>query len=137
MALYVRDGVQCSMFFSLLWISVPITQMGLWIASDYFITSTIEELIMDPLKLRRLLVLLILGLVGAAAAAGCGFPAVYNFGDSNSDTGGISAALNEIQPPNGETFFGRPSGRACDGRLVIDFIGKLPKFLISVCLWRL
>ncbi|XP_022740258.1 GDSL esterase/lipase At3g27950 [Durio zibethinus] len=59
----------------------------------------------------------------------CGFPAVYNFGDSNSDTGGISAALNEILPPNGETFFGHPAGRACDGRLIIDFIAenlKLP-----------
>lgn len=55
----------------------------------------------------------------------CGFPAIYNFGDSNSDTGGISAAFTEIPPPNGETFFGHPAGRACDGRLIIDFIGKL------------
>ncbi|KAK8592970.1 hypothetical protein V6N12_045062 [Hibiscus sabdariffa] len=54
----------------------------------------------------------------------CGFPAIYNFGDSNSDTGGISAALYEILSPNGETFFGHPAGRACDGRLIIDFIGK-------------
>ncbi|XVE67933.1 hypothetical protein DITRI_Ditri09bG0027400 [Diplodiscus trichospermus] len=55
----------------------------------------------------------------------CGFPAIYNFGDSNSDTGGISAAFTEIPPPNGESFFGHPAGRACDGRLIIDFIGKL------------
>lgn len=55
----------------------------------------------------------------------CGFPAIYNFGDSNSDTGGISSAFTEIQSPNGETFFGHPAGRACDGRLIIDFIGKL------------
>ncbi|CAK9308892.1 unnamed protein product [Citrullus colocynthis] len=90
---------------------------------------------MYPLKLRRFLALLILGLVGrtvalfGAASGSCRFPAVYNFGDSNSDTGGISAALNAIQPPNGETFFGHPSGRACDGRLIIDFIAeklKLP-----------
>uniref|UniRef100_A0A9I9DP94 GDSL esterase/lipase n=1 Tax=Cucumis melo TaxID=3656 RepID=A0A9I9DP94_CUCME len=86
---------------------------------------------MNSLKLRRLWALLILGLVGrtvtlfGAAAGTCGFPAIYNFGDSNSDTGGISAALNAIQPPNGETFFGHPSGRACDGRLIIDFIGDL------------
>ncbi|XWS32765.1 hypothetical protein CRYUN_Cryun22dG0017800 [Craigia yunnanensis] len=44
----------------------------------------------------------------------CGFPVIYNFGDSNSDTGGISAAFTEIPPPNGETFFGHPAGRVCD-----------------------
>lgn len=54
----------------------------------------------------------------------CKFPALYNFGDSNSDTGGRSAALGEVPLPNGETFFGAPSGRFCDGRLIIDFIGK-------------
>lgn len=54
----------------------------------------------------------------------CKFPALYNFGDSNSDTGGRSAALGEIPPPNGETFFHKPSGRACDGRLIIDFIAE-------------
>ncbi|CAN0904299.1 GDSL esterase/lipase At5g14450 [Linum grandiflorum] len=59
----------------------------------------------------------------------CKFPAVYNFGDSNSDTGGRCAAFGEIPPPNGETFFGHPAGRACDGRLIIDFLAdrlKLP-----------
>ncbi|CAI0456104.1 unnamed protein product [Linum tenue] len=69
-------------------------------------------------------------LVGSHAdVRNCKFPAMYNFGDSNSDTGGISAALGEIPPPNGETFFGHPSGRSCDGRLIIDFIAerlKLP-----------
>lgn len=54
----------------------------------------------------------------------CSFPAIYNFGDSNSDTGGKSAAMWEINPPNGETFFGKPSGRYCNGRVVVDFIGK-------------
>ncbi|KAL5981755.1 hypothetical protein ACLOJK_015818 [Asimina triloba] len=52
----------------------------------------------------------------------CKFPAIFNFGDSNSDTGGISAAFFPIPQPNGETFFQKPAGRACDGRLVIDFI---------------
>ncbi|GAV67958.1 Lipase_GDSL domain-containing protein, partial [Cephalotus follicularis] len=83
--------------------------------------------------------LLVLGLFGQQLTAvvgdggggfgGCGFPAIYNFGDSNSDTGGISAAISEITPPNGVTFFGNFSGRACDGRLIIDFIAenlKLP-----------
>ncbi|KAM7509919.1 hypothetical protein LguiB_008794 [Lonicera macranthoides] len=55
---------------------------------------------------------------------GCDFPAIYNFGDSNSDTGGRSAAIGEVLPPNGETFFGKPSGRFCDGRLLIDLIAE-------------
>lgn len=54
----------------------------------------------------------------------CDFPAIYNFGDSNSDTGGISAAFLPIPRPYGETFFRRPSGRDSDGRLIIDFIGE-------------
>lgn len=54
----------------------------------------------------------------------CGFPAIYNFGDSNSDTGAASAAFAEVNPPNGESFYGSLSGRGCDGRLIIDFISK-------------
>ncbi|KAJ4804893.1 GDSL esterase/lipase [Rhynchospora pubera] len=51
------------------------------------------------------------------------YPAVFNFGDSNSDTGGrVASGLESISPPYGETFFGRPSGRFCDGRLIIDFL---------------
>lgn len=54
----------------------------------------------------------------------CEFPAIFNFGDSNSDTGAISAAFYPRPPPNGVTFFRDPAGRVCDGRLVIDFIGN-------------
>jgi hypothetical protein len=48
---------------------------------------------------------------------------IFNFGDSNSDTGGMAAAngLN-IALPEGRTYFRRPTGRLTDGRLVIDFI---------------
>lgn len=66
---------------------------------------------------------------GGGGPTGCEFSAIFNFGDSNSDTGAISAALSEVAAPNGETFFGHPSGRFCDGRLIIDFIAedlKLP-----------
>ncbi|KAK4483181.1 hypothetical protein RD792_010361 [Penstemon davidsonii] len=59
----------------------------------------------------------------------CDYTAIYNFGDSNSDTGGISAAFYPPGPPSGETYFHRPAGRASDGRLIIDFIAdylKLP-----------
>ncbi|XAR48117.1 Alpha-L-fucosidase [Bertholletia excelsa] len=55
---------------------------------------------------------------------GCNFPAMFNFGDSNSDTGSVSAAFNRFEPPNGRTFFGKPSGRYSDGRLIIDFMAE-------------
>ncbi|XVF60193.1 hypothetical protein PTKIN_Ptkin08bG0024800 [Pterospermum kingtungense] len=54
----------------------------------------------------------------------CNFRAVYNFGDSNSDTGGALAAFQLPRPPFGENFFHRPVGRASDGRLMIDFIAE-------------
>ncbi|KAI8528140.1 hypothetical protein RHMOL_Rhmol12G0128100 [Rhododendron molle] len=68
-------------------------------------------------------------LVGSAS--GCQFPAVFNFGDSNSDTGASSIALRRVPPPYGQTFFRKPSGRYSDGRLIIDFIAeklRLPYF---------
>ncbi|KNA25712.1 hypothetical protein SOVF_003330 [Spinacia oleracea] len=54
----------------------------------------------------------------------CRIPAIYNFGDSNSDTGCVSAAFRRVPYPNGISFFGKPSGRYCDGRLIIDFIAE-------------
>ncbi|GFP97512.1 GDSL esterase/lipase at3g26430 [Phtheirospermum japonicum] len=55
----------------------------------------------------------------------CNFPAIFNFGDSNSDTGGLSAAFGQAPSPNGQTYFHAPAGRFCDGRLVIDLIVNL------------
>ncbi|KAF9595112.1 hypothetical protein IFM89_037046 [Coptis chinensis] len=50
-------------------------------------------------------------------------PVIFNFGDSNSDTGGFCSATGLIfDIPNGRTFFHKPSGRLSDGRLVIDFL---------------
>lgn len=54
----------------------------------------------------------------------CAFPAIFNFGDSNSDTGGFYAAFPAENPPYGMTFFHKPVGRSSDGRLVIDFIAQ-------------
>jgi hypothetical protein len=64
------------------------------------------------------------------------FPAVFNFGDSNSDTGGrVAAGFESIFPPYGSSFFGGPAGRFCDGRLVIDFLStpalSLPLYLLD------
>ncbi|KAL5701634.1 acetylajmaline esterase [Ranunculus cassubicifolius] len=50
-------------------------------------------------------------------------PAVFNFGDSNSDTGGLVAGKAEpLDPPNGQNYFRKPSGRFSDGRLIVDFL---------------
>lgn len=60
--------------------------------------------------------------------ARCNYKAIFNFGDSTSDTGGIHYAFpfNELSEnyPYGETYFGKPTGRYGDGRLSIDFFAK-------------
>ncbi|KAE8819978.1 GDSL esterase/lipase [Hordeum vulgare] len=49
---------------------------------------------------------------------------LFNFGDSNSDTGSLPAAYGfYLGPPAGRRFFNRTTGRWSDGRLYIDFIG--------------
>ncbi|KAL0793679.1 hypothetical protein Bca101_065056 [Brassica carinata] len=60
----------------------------------------------------------------ATAAARCQAPPViFNFGDSNSDTGGLVAGLGyHVGFPNGRLFFRRSTGRLSDGRLLIDFL---------------
>lgn len=77
-------------------------------------------------KITFAIIVLLFGLTKklSAVSSSCNFPAVYNFGDSNSDTGAISAAIGEVPPPNGVAFFGRSAGRHSDGRLIIDFISK-------------
>ena len=53
-------------------------------------------------------------------------PIIFNFGDSNSDTGGFAARFGEpVNPPYGRTFFGCSTGRLSDGRLVLDFLCTL------------
>jgi hypothetical protein len=48
---------------------------------------------------------------------------LFNFGDSNSDTGGVAAVMGiRIAPPEGRAYFRRPTGRLSDGRVVLDFI---------------
>ncbi|XP_037438789.1 GDSL esterase/lipase At5g45910-like isoform X2 [Triticum dicoccoides] len=61
------------------------------------------------------------------------YNAMFTFGDSMDETGNICAGssnkteLNVLtctHPPYGETYFGRPSCRWCDGRVVVDFIAQ-------------
>ncbi|KAL3683308.1 hypothetical protein R1sor_001330 [Riccia sorocarpa] len=61
-----------------------------------------------------------------ALVNGSCFPAIFNFGDSQSDTGGIHAAFPSFTPaeysPYGNTYFQQPQFRYSDGRLLIDLI---------------
>lgn len=67
-----------------------------------------------------------------AVATDFNFPAVFNFGDSNSDSGDLVAGLGiRLGPPNGQTYFKMPNGRFCDGRLIVDFLGKYLSLLTS------
>ncbi|KAM0022269.1 putative alpha-L-fucosidase [Helianthus debilis subsp. tardiflorus] len=79
---------------------------------------------MEPISSKLLVYVILLLPISILSLSECYFPAVFNFGDSNSDTGALSSMFGQAAapPPNGETFFGSPSGRVCDGRLIIDFI---------------
>nr|GMD64927.1 GDSL esterase/lipase At4g01130-like [Ipomoea batatas] len=56
--------------------------------------------------------------------ATCSFPAIFNFGDSNTDTGGFFAAFPPLVPPYGITYFNKPVGRTTDGRVIVDFLAQ-------------
>ncbi|KAJ6814227.1 GDSL esterase/lipase-like [Iris pallida] len=77
---------------------------------------------MEPF-LVSLILLLLLPLHGSSSPP-CNFPAIFNFGDSNSDTGAHSSAFGPALPPNGETFSVQPAGRYSDGRLLIDLLAE-------------
>ncbi|KAA0063684.1 GDSL esterase/lipase [Cucumis melo var. makuwa] len=55
------------------------------------------------------------------------YPAAFNFGDSNSDTGELVAAQGfSLSLPYGQSYFNTPSsGRFSNGRLIVDFISKI------------
>ncbi|CAM6099026.1 unnamed protein product [Calypogeia fissa] len=67
-------------------------------------------------------------LLSSSLVYGSCIPAIYNFGDSTSDTGNLAATFPGFtqgeHSPYGETYFGKPVGRYSDGRLLIDFIAN-------------
>ncbi|TVU12495.1 hypothetical protein EJB05_46146, partial [Eragrostis curvula] len=68
----------------------------------------------------------------AASGAGHKYEAMFSFGDSLSDTGNICVnksataqlLLTVAQPPYGMSYFGHPTCRCSDGRLVVDFLAQ-------------
>ncbi|XP_062083483.1 GDSL esterase/lipase At1g09390 [Humulus lupulus] len=69
------------------------------------------------------LFLLLLSAVSPVVSQCKNRPVIFNFGDSNSDTGGLVAGLGfTVSLPNGRVFFNRSTGRLSDGRLIIDFL---------------
>ncbi|XP_023765184.1 GDSL esterase/lipase At1g28610 [Lactuca sativa] len=72
---------------------------------------------------------------------GC-YTSIFSFGDSLADTGNIKQIasithtdVEALRWPYGETFFHQPTGRASNGRLLIDFLAEslglplIPPFL--------
>lgn len=56
----------------------------------------------------------------------CEFPAIYSFGDSTADAGGLAAAFDQIPDLDRKKFIHSPQfvGRGSEARLIIDFIGN-------------
>ncbi|XP_051223757.1 GDSL esterase/lipase At5g45910 [Lolium perenne] len=59
------------------------------------------------------------------------YGSIFSFGDSFADTGNkpIAFAANSVpvtvmRRPYGDTFFGHPTGRTTDGRLILDFLAE-------------
>ncbi|CAN6311260.1 unnamed protein product [Urochloa humidicola] len=87
--------------------------------------------------LLQVLVLLVAAELAAAAYTDgslglARYTRVFAFRNSLTDTGNgaifpVTAGGPFTQPPYGETYFGHPSGRASDGRLIVDFLVKKQK----------
>ncbi|CAN6206261.1 unnamed protein product [Urochloa humidicola] len=77
----------------------------------------------------RVLVAAVTLLMAATSVLGGGggcFTRLFSFGDSITDNGNWMRYARSpgavAGPPYGETFFRRPNGRFCDGRIIIDHI---------------
>jgi hypothetical protein len=85
------------------------------------------------MKLLCILSVLLLASVEPAISSHRCFNKIFSFGDTYTDTGNGRVVYDKnkvpdptAEPPYGQTYFGHPTGRSTDGRLIIDFIGKSP-----------
>ncbi|WCJ22369.1 GDSL-like Lipase/Acylhydrolase superfamily protein [Euphorbia peplus] len=82
-------------------------------------------LLKSPGSLAMMMVMMMMmAMLSVGRSSRCEIEGIFNFGDSNSDTGGFWAAFPAQSAPFGMTYFHKPTGRASDGRLALDFIAQ-------------
>ncbi|KAJ1417095.1 P-loop containing nucleoside triphosphate hydrolase [Sesbania bispinosa] len=87
--------------------------------------SEIEDLTLQTISSLQEALEKLISTVDEANSAEFNYPAIFNFGDSNSDTGDLVAGLGiQLALPYGQDYFKTPSGRFCDGRLIVDFLSN-------------
>lgn len=74
--------------------------------------------------MERFVVVALVAALGCTCEGKCEIEGIFNFGDSNTDTGGFFAAFPAERPPFGMTYFKRPAGRSSDGRVIVDFLAQ-------------